>query len=109
MTPRIAELLNARGHPTTAAQDLGLAQAADSELLRRAGELGLILVSADDDFVQLHRVGSIAHAGILRVPQVTRERADVLSAAILELIGSNGPLENELYTWRVDSGWMREA
>lgn len=51
----MAVWLAEKGHACDHVLQLGLAQAKDSELWRRAGETGAIIVSKDEDFADLAR------------------------------------------------------
>lgn len=50
LPPRLAKLLRARGHEADHAVDLGLGAADDSAIWSRAGALGAVIITKDDDF-----------------------------------------------------------
>lgn len=51
----LAAWIAARGHKAEHVLDLGLAQAKDSDLWRRASETDAVIVSKDEDFADLAR------------------------------------------------------
>jgi predicted nuclease of predicted toxin-antitoxin system len=53
LSPGLAEWLRSEGHDAVHANDLGLHQAPDSEILRRASAEGRIVITADLDFPRL--------------------------------------------------------
>lgn len=83
-----------------------LDSATDSEILQIAGRAGLIVLTADDDFVRLHDLARIEHAGILLVPQPRQESAAAIVAAVVRLLASGQPAPGELYRLTEEGEWM---
>ena len=117
----VADLLRAGGHDAATAQELGYARIGDDDLLLRAAERGLTVVTQNvADFELLHdawrrwtQAWGVArrHAGVLILPQPLS--ADNSALYIQALVGAltiaAASLENELYRWRPATGWRRRA
>lgn len=104
----IGRWLRDRGHSVMSARDArpSLAPATDREILLAAAYARLILLTHNErDFIDLHETGGVDHAGILTVPQVSREEVPTIAQAIHDLVNAHGSVANEL--WRFDflSGW----
>ncbi|HEY7293851.1 MAG TPA: DUF5615 family PIN-like protein [Dehalococcoidia bacterium] len=106
LSPRLASLLRRGRHDARTASDLRLDQASDADVLRAMSIAGRIVVSADDDYVRLHRAVSWDHAGILIVPETPRGGLIDLAAAIDSLLRSGHPEANELYRYARTAGWQ---
>lgn len=91
VNPRLGRLLRVRGHATVTAREAHLDTATDRELLLFAGGAGLILLTDDEDFAQLHCGAIIAHAGILFVAPIHSE-----------------PLANRLLRLTASGEWVEE-
>ena len=109
LSSRLASLLERAGHTAATAFEMHLDEAADREVLLVAARAGLILVTADNDFAALHRLGAIRHAGILLIPEFRRDEMRGIAEAIVALLGAGSEIEGELYQWRTTTGWVREA
>jgi len=109
LSPWLAALLREAGHAVTTARALGLDRASDAEILQHMARSGLIVVTADTDFVHLHELGQVEHAGVLLVPQRSRADTGLIVAALGEIFSSGRPLTNELYAWNAEVGWVRRA
>jgi predicted nuclease of predicted toxin-antitoxin system len=107
LSPRLAVLLRRAGHVAQTVRDLQLDAATDAEILRIAGRAGLIVLTADDDFIDLHRVTSTEHAGILRIPQPRRAEAATVVEALVSLLDAGFPLAGGLFAWTPEAGWQR--
>lgn len=111
--------IQSTGHGARTVQDLGLPGAEDYAHLLIADQNGWIFVTHDrSDFMLLHgawrawtRAWGVvrAHAGILVIPQSPRWRPIEAAAALTAFPQADLPLENELYSWQADSGWVRKA
>jgi predicted nuclease of predicted toxin-antitoxin system len=108
LSPSFARLLRQAGHAVTTAAEMQLDRASDVEILHIAGLTGLVVVTADEDFADLHRSSGLGHAGILILPQVHPQGVRGLADVVLWLLFSERPLRNELYAWSEASGWVRE-
>ena len=53
LPPRLADWLRDKGHEALALRDVGLRDAADPEIWRRAGDQGAIIVTKDEDFAAM--------------------------------------------------------
>lgn len=69
------EYLKKQGHDVVTARELGLEQAADEDLLRKAKDLGRLFLTRDKGFGALVFLGSEAASGVilLRVTPLTVE------------------------------------
>lgn len=53
LSPSVAEWLNAQGHKAVHAHDIGLSQAPDSDIMRKAAKEDRIIMTCDLDFPRL--------------------------------------------------------
>lgn len=92
LSPRLAEALTAAGHDAVHVRALGLAAAADPEIMERARIEGRVVVSADLDF------GALLAEQVARGPSVLLfRRDDNRTEALLALLLVNLPsLEGDL-------------
>lgn len=110
----VALLLRQLGHRATTARDLGLERAGDDEHLFIAAQRAWILVTHNrQHFCLLHDAWRhwlpawgvpVMHAGILIPPQGLPDHTIQL---LQEFFASGLSLLNELYVWRLASGWTR--
>lgn len=105
LSPRVARLLEASGHQAATARQWDLGVAADREILRVAAFQGLVLLTEDRDFIDLHRLGSVRHAGILVVPQAPLQRLSEIASVIVGFFDDDPVLEGRCYLWRPNQGW----
>jgi len=84
-----------------------LEQATDRDILRDAGGAGLIIITADEDFIHLHRAASADHAGVLFLPEIGHADVRRVAQVIAAFLDSAPDLTNELYAWTLTSGWTR--
>lgn len=107
LPPQLGRLLEMAGHTAMTAYEARLDRAGDQEILQWAGGEGLVILTADDDFVRLHRASRFDHAGVLLLPEI--RRADVRSVArvIAAFFDATPELTNELYAWSPNAGWIR--
>lgn len=85
---RLAEWLTARGHDTRTTWAEGQSDPGDLALLRMAAEEERILVTIDSDFGTLVYLFGVAHAGIIRLPDVP---ASARIALMKDLLERHGP------------------
>jgi hypothetical protein len=69
-----------------------LGGAGDSEILQIASRFGLTLVSSDNDFIDLHQMATIRHAGIVLIPPLPQEprREAAMMAEHLDWLVNSG-------------------
>lgn len=65
VSPELVKTLEKRGHAAVHAQDAGLAEADDSEIVTRARQESRIIVTADLDFGQLLAMSNADGPGII--------------------------------------------
>jgi len=65
LSPRLAEWLRAEGHEAIHAWEAELSQATDAEILQRARDEGMVVVTADLDFPRLLAVSQLPAPGIV--------------------------------------------
>ncbi len=79
---RLAEWLRAQGHDVVESRERG-PDPGDAEILRWASTEGRVLVTNDKDFGQLVFVEEMAHAGLVRLPDVPPAQRITLLADVL--------------------------
>ncbi|MDE2661347.1 MAG: DUF5615 family PIN-like protein [Acidobacteriota bacterium] len=80
---RLATWLRAQGHDVVEARELG-PDPGDRALLARAAEEGRILITMDTDFGELVHLHDLAHAGLVRLPDVPATQRVALMAEVLD-------------------------
>ena len=83
---RLAESLRSGGHDVLEARTLG-PDPGDRALLERAESLDRVLVTIDTDFGELIYLHDVAHAGLVRLPDVPAERRIALMEEVVERYG----------------------
>ncbi|MBI3272850.1 MAG: DUF5615 family PIN-like protein [Planctomycetes bacterium] len=79
---RLAEWLRAQGHDVLESRERG-PDPGDAEILRGAFSEGRVLVTNDKDFGQLVFVEKLAHAGLVRLPDVPPTQRITLLAEVI--------------------------
>ena len=82
LSPRLAEGLRAAGHDAVHVRDLGLAAAADTEILALAADQDRMVVSEDTDFGTLLALRSESKPSFI----LFRHQPDRTASALLELL-----------------------
>lgn len=82
MANAVARGLRQRGFDVTTAAEAGLLSAPDHEHLAFATDQRRVMVTHDDDYLQLHQSG-IQHGGIAYCPPGSRTIGQILRALIL--------------------------
>ena len=72
-----------RGHDVVEARELG-PDPGDQALLARASEDGRILITMDTDFGELVHLHDLAHAGLVRLPDIPAAQRIALMAEVLD-------------------------
>jgi len=80
---RLAEWLKSQGHDVVEARTLG-PDPGDLALLEIASRDGRVVVTLDRDFARLVYVRGIAHAGMMRLPDVPPDERIRLTRTVLE-------------------------
>jgi predicted nuclease of predicted toxin-antitoxin system len=65
LSPELCVWLQSLGHDAVHANDLGMSQAPDVEILRRAAEAGRVIVTADLDFPRLLSMVNASGPGLI--------------------------------------------
>jgi hypothetical protein len=78
----IAEGLQRRDIPVVTAQEAGIRNLPDDEIVRRCDEQKRVVVTNDQDFLRLHGAGN-AHAGIVYWQQQTKGIGQILQGLAL--------------------------
>ncbi len=79
---RLAEWLRSGGHDVLDAPELGL-DPGDRALLERAAVEGRVLVTIDTDFGDLIYLHGVAHAGLVRLPDVPMQQRIVIMGQVI--------------------------
>jgi len=106
LSPELGRLLRRARHDARSARELHVERTSDAEILREIGAAGRIIVTADEDFIVLHRSAPYDHAGILIVPETRRDDLATLAAAIDAFIRAGRPRRNELFRYHPATGWV---
>ena len=79
----IADWLRKQGHDVVESRELG-PDPGDRALLEWAAKEGRILITIDTDFGQLVYIENVAHAGLIRLPDVpSRSRQPILTDVLM--------------------------
>jgi hypothetical protein len=104
--------LAAQGHDVIRTRDLGLERADDATQLFRAAQAGYVLVTHNErDYKLLQRAWRLwpapfPHFGILIIPQ-QRWTAVRTAEELDRFVQTGQALQNELFWWTNDRGWVR--
>ena len=93
LPPKLAALLNLRGHDAVHARSYDLQNAPDLVVFERAAAEGRILVSADTDFGAILAIGNRRKPSFILLREVAARRAEDYLSIILELIST---LQNDV-------------
>ena len=79
----VAAGLRRRSVDVTCAADVGLMGANDEDQLKFATRSDRVLVTQDADFLRLHKIGDVSHAGIVYCRQGSLSAGEMLRRLVL--------------------------
>ncbi len=85
---RVAGYLKASGHECAHVNDLGLTSTDDALILKRARDEDLVLVTADQDFVQMLFASGDTRPSVVLIREVQSLRSAELAALLTDALSS---------------------
>lgn len=100
LPPALAWRLAALGHQAEHVADIGMKAAPDREIWRKAAESGAVIITKDEDFIQIGRGATGPQVVWLRLGNLTRNALlDRVSSVLPQIVDAIGSGERVIEIW----------